>query len=313
MKKYLVTGAMGFIGSHWCEHLLKQGHKVYGIDIYNSYPKLHEYDNFIFIQDSITNYALMKEYINKSDFVFHFASIAEPKQYIESPRKVISVAGIAALSIIDFCRMAEKKIMFTSTSEIYGKNPKLPFNENDDRVLGPTSTKRWCYSSSKALAEHYLYACADTKELDFIIVRLFNVYGPRLKGRVVSNFVNNCDNDEDIYINEGGKQTRAFTYVDDVISAFELLYTNPNCLNNDFNIGNTKETSINDLAKIVLDLSNTKSQIIELKNSEFYGKSYEDINRRVPDISKIEKFVKWKPKISLNEGISKMIAYSKNK
>ncbi len=311
MKKYLVTGAMGFIGSHWCEHLLSQGHKVYGIDIYNSYPKLNKHKNFIFIQDSITNLKVMKEYINKSDYVFHFASIAEPKQYIDSPRKVISVAGIAALNIIDFCRMAEKKIMFTSTSEIYGKNPKLPFNENDDRVLGPTSTKRWCYSSSKALAEHYLYACSDTKELDFIIVRLFNVYGPRLKGRVVSNYVNNCISNQDIYINNGGNQTRAFTYIDDVIDAFDLLFKNSKCLNNDFNIGNIKETSINDLAKLVLKVSESESNIIKIKDSEYYGKSYEDIDRRVPDVSKIKKFVKWKPKTSLRNGIKKMIDYSR--
>ena len=312
MNKYLVTGAMGFIGSHWCEHLLKQGNIVYGIDIYNKYPELLRHKNFIFIQDTITNYSMIKDYINKVDLVFHFASIAEPKQYVDNPRKVISVAGIAALNIIDLCRVAEKRIMFTSTSEIYGKNPNVPFEENDERHLGSTETNRWCYSTSKAIAEHYLFACAQTNEIDFITVRLFNVYGPRLVGRVVSNFIIKALKNEDIIITNDGKQTRSFTYVEDVINAFDLLINSNNSLNNVFNIGSKIETSILDIASMIISKSESNSKVIFQNEKEYYGKSYEDINRRTPVVDKIKNYVGWEASTSLEIGIDKTINYFKN-
>lgn len=312
MKKYLVTGAMGFVGSHWCEYLLKKGDFVYGIDLAPRYPKLLEYNNFTYIQDTIKDYNLLRTLVNHVDCVCHFAGIANPEQYVSSPRKVIDLTAIAGTQIIDMCRVTGKLFFLTSTSEIYGKSLKVPFKEDDDRVLGSTMTKRWCYSTSKALLEHYLDACGYSKELDYIIVRLFNVYGPRLEGRVVANLFGNIQNNEDLILHGDGAQTRSFTYIDDVTQAFYDLITNKKCYNNVFNIGNPRETSMNELAKIMLKVSKSKSKIKYMKHKHFYGDSYEDINRRVPDISKIRKFIGWEPKISLEDGIAATYQYIKS-
>jgi len=312
MQKYLITGAMGFVGSHWCEHLLKKGKLVYGFDLAPHFPELMGYNNFIYIHDTIKNYRILEKAVEQVDCVCHLAGIATPEQYVSSPRKVIDITAVAGIELIEMCRLSGKLFFFTSTSEIYGKNTKVPFKEDADRLLGTTTTKRWCYSTSKALLEHYLDACAHTKELNNIIVRLFNVYGPRLRGRVVTNFLKNALFGENITIHGNGKQTRSFTYIDDVIEAFDLLIDNPNCYNQIFNVGNSTETSITELAEIIKNVGNFPSKIQYMPHSQCYGKSYEDITRRVPDVSKLQKYTGWSPRTSLEEGIAKTIEYMKN-
>ena len=308
-KTYFITGAMGFVGSHWSEDLLKKGHNVIGMDLHQNYPKLLDYDNFVYIQDSITNLSLLDNIISRSDYICHLASIAEPMQYIKNPKKVIDIAAIAAINIIQKCLFLNKTFFFTSTSEIYGKNPNIPFSEEDDRILGPSSTNRWCYSSSKSLVEHYLYACNLAKEINFITVRLFNVYGPRLNGRVVDNFIKKAIKGEDLIIHNNGEQTRAFTYIDDIIEGFNLLLENKSCLNSSFNIGNTKETSIIDLAKIINNKFGNKLNIVYQGQDEAFGNGYEDIPLRVPNINKINELTSWLPKTSLESGIDKYLKY----
>jgi len=307
----LVTGAMGFIGSHWCEYLLKQGKAVYGLDVSLKYKHLLEYDKFTFIHDSIENHTILKKVINKVDCVCHFAGIAEPDLYTKYPRKVVEVTAIAGMELIEMCRFSEKLFFFTSTSEIYGKNNNVPFKEDDDRLLGSTMTKRWCYSTSKAIIEHYLDACAYSKELDYIVVRLFNAYGPRLSGRVASIFLEKALRNEDILVHGDGKQTRCFTYIDDVVDSFGLLVKNPKCYNQVFNVGNPEEISMNKFAETIKKVGNFESKIKHEVHYKYYGKSYEDIKRRVPDISKIKEYTNWEPKISLEEGISRTIEYMK--
>jgi len=309
--KFLVTGAMGFVGSHWCEYLLKKGKVVYGIDLAPKYPKLMEYKNFTFIHDTIKDYDLLRRLVDQADCVCHFAGIANPDQYITSPRKVIDLTAIVGAQIIDMCRFTGKLFFFTSTSEIYGKSPKIPFREDDDRVLGSTTTKRWCYSTSKALLEHYLDACGYSKELEYVIVRLFNVYGPRLEGRVVANLLNNALSDKDLIVHGDGKQTRCFTYIDDVVEAFYRLIENKKCYNQIFNIGNPRETDMNELARIIKNTGKSASRIRYVRHKDYYGAGYEDISRRVPDISKITKFTGWKPTTSLESGLSKTLKYVK--
>jgi UDP-glucose 4-epimerase len=301
---------MGFIGSHWCEHLLKKGKQVFGIDLGLHYPKLMEYDNFVFIQDTIKNYDMLEKAIGQVDCVCHLAGIAYPEQYIQNTCKVIDITAVVGIKIIEMCLLTGKLFFFTSTSEIYGKNNKIPFKEDDDRVLGSTSTSRWCYSSSKAILEHYLNACSYSREINHITVRLFNVYGPRLKGRVVSNFIENVSRGEDILVHGEGKQTRSFTYVDDVIEAFDLLVSDSNCHNQIFNVGNQRETSIKGLAEIIKRASNCDSKIKYIPHSQYYGEGYEDMDRRVPDISKLKEYTNWEPKTSLEEGIAKTLEYT---
>ncbi len=309
MDRFLVTGAMGFVGSHWCEHLLKQGKTVYGIDLGVFCPRLLEYDNFIFAQDTIKNYQLLQTLVNQVDCVCHFAGIAEPSQYVSSPRKVIDITAIVGLNLVEMCRCTDKLFFFTSTSEIYGRCECVPFKEDSDRVLGSTTTKRWCYSSSKAIIEHYLDACAFSKELNHVTVRLFNVYGPRLKGRVVSSFIDSALRGEDLTVHGNGEQTRCFTYIDDMTDAFCRLINNPECHNQIFNVGNPTETTMNELAETVIEVADSRSEIKFQQHEEVYGKSYEDIPRRVPDISKIQQYTGWVPSTDLKNGLKKTIDF----
>jgi len=313
MQTFFVTGAMGFIGSHWSEFLLKRGHKVIGLDLGPRAPHLMDYKNFYFVQDTIKNFDLLSTLVDRSDVVCHFAGIASPDQYVKFPRKVIDVTARCSLELIERCRMREKLFFFTSTSEICGKNPKVPFTEEDDRVLGSTSIHRWSYSTSKALVEHYLAACAMAKELDYIAVRLFNVYGSALHGRVVSTYIENALRGQDLVIHGDGSQTRSFTYVDDVMEAFWGLLNEPKCRNNVFNVGNPKETSVRELAEQVRETLNPKINISTMTHAEHYGKSYEDIDRRVPDIKKIRSFIGWEPKTSLKQGIEATAAALKER
>ena len=313
MNKFLVTGAMGFIGSYWCEFLLRQGKIVYGLDLEPNYPELLEYDNFYYIHDTIKNYDILRTAVNNVDCVCHFAGIAEPDLYTKFPRKILDVTAVAGIDLIEMCRLKNKLFLFTSTSEIYGKNNKIPFKEDDDRVLGSTMTRRWCYSTSKAVVEHYLDACAFSRELNYIIVRLFNVYGPRLKGRVVSLLLDNAIKNEDLVIHGDGTQTRSFAYIDDVIEAFSLLVNDSDNYNQVFNIGNPQEHTINDLAEKILMVTKSSSRKRYVEHFTYYGKSYEDISRRVPDITKIQQFTGWEPKTNLEDGLSKTVAYYQEK
>jgi len=308
MDVFFITGAMGFVGSHFSEYLLKKGKKVIGLDLGPKYTRLMDYDNFTFVQDTIRNDDILRICVDKADCVCHFAGVAEPDQYVTMPRKVIEVTALAGLNLINMCRLSERLFFLTSTSEIYGKNPKIPFAEDDDRVLGSTATNRWCYSSSKGLLEHYLYACATQNELEFVTVRLFNVYGSRLKGRAVSNFVELALQGEPLVVHGDGSQTRAFTYIDDVVEAFDLLINNPECYDKTFNIGNPKETTIMELAEAVREAVGPQTEIRYMDHEDYYGKSYEDINRRVPCIKRIGEHTGWEPRTSLEEGLKKMVA-----
>ncbi len=313
MKKFFITGVMGFVGFHWANNLLKNGHKIIGIDTNITPTKLLENKNFEFVNESILeNKSKLSELIGKSDYVLHLASIAEPDRYLSHPKTVIDISAFASIEIIKLCIKHKKKIFFTSTSEIYGKNLKIPFSENDDRHLGPTSIKRWCYSSSKALIEHYLEACSFQDNLEFRVVRLFNIYGPNLKNRVISRFIENALLNKDLEINNGGNQTRCFTYIDDAIDAFNLIIESDRCKNQIFNVGNTSEISIKDLANKIVQISNSKSKIKSKSYLEQFGNSYEDIERRVPSVKKLKDFMGWEAKIDLDEGLRRTIDYCKS-
>ena len=300
---------MGFIGSHFSEELLKQGKTVYGLDLSPKVDQLLHYDKFIFVHDTIKNYPLLKTLVNQVDCVCHLAGIAEPEQYVNWPRKVIDITAVAGLELVEMCRLTGKLFFFTSTSEIYGKSTKIPFKETDDRVLGATTMHRWCYSTSKAIIEHYLNACAFAKELDYVTVRLFNVYGPRLEGRVVSKFIEQSLKGQNLSVHGDGSQTRSFTYIDDVIDAFMRIISNRNYHNNIFNIGNPVETTIRELAEIIQKNCNPDCEIKYRPHRDFYGVGYEDIERRIPYISKITALTGWMPTTSLEDGIRKTLAY----
>ncbi len=302
-KVYLVTGCSGFIGFHWTKNLLKKKHKVIGIDL-KPFPeqKYLNNKNFKFYNQSIFDDILMKDLIDSSDYICHFAGIAEPLKYLDFPERVIDLTAYQSIKLIKYCQNKNKLFFYTSTSEIFGKNLKLPFDENSDRVLGSTSILRWCYSSSKAIVEHYLYANVKEKKINFVGIRLFNIYGKYLKGRVVSNFMENAINNVDLVVNKPGNQTRSFMFIDDCITImYKLLHTKKS-VNEFFNIGNREEVSILKLAKMVKDVTKSKSKIIlkEMKNI-----NYEDIPKRSTNMKKLMKIYNYKLKFNLKEGLLK--------
>ena len=208
---------MGFIGSHWCKKLLSQGHIVIGLDIKKNIIK---HKNFKYYKNSVFEFNILEKIIKKSGVVCHFAGIAEPKLYLTNTTKVINLTVKPSFKIVELCVKYQKKILFTSTSEIYGKSTRVPFNENDDRLLGSTNYSRWCYSTSKSLVEHLIIANGSENKLDYVIFRLFNVFGPGLKGRVVDEFIKNAINQKPIFINGNGMQTRSFLFIEDCMRLF---------------------------------------------------------------------------------------------
>ena len=303
-KIFFVTGAMGFIGSHWCKKLLSQGHIVIGLDIKKNIIK---HKNFKYYKNSVFEFNILEKIIKKSDVVCHFAGIAEPKLYLTNTTKVINLTVKPSFKIVELCVKYQKKILFTSTSEIYGKSTRVPFNENDDRLLGSTNYSRWCYSTSKSLVEHLIIANGSENKLDYVIFRLFNVFGPGLKGRVVDEFIKNAINQKPIFINGNGMQTRSFLFIEDCIEAFYGIYKKK--INREiFNIGQNKETTIKDLAKKIIKITGSRSKLILKSNKLTKYKGYQDIERRVPDNKKLRTKIKWKPIYSLEYGIRSMIA-----
>ena len=310
MKKILITGAMGFIGLHLTKKLISN-FKVCGVDIKDLNESLVGKKQFIFEQSSVFDYRRMESLILKVDIVIHLAAIASPDRYLTEPLKTMDITALAAIEIGKICAKHKKLLIFSSTSEIYGNNKILPYSENSDRVLGSTRTTRWCYSTSKSLVEHYIYALNKELGLQFIIIRFFNVYGPFIEGRVIDKFILNALQNKKITINGNGEQTRCFLYISDCVDAIVKLLKNRNCINDSFNIGTMKQTSINSLLKKILKLSKSKSRVEYLSYKKMKKKGYEDVLTRQPQSSHLVKSIKWKPKVDLNSGLKKTISFFK--
>ena len=310
--KYFITGGMGFLGSHFTEKLLKDGHEVCSIDLYEnkSLSYLNDWDSYKPIIDTIHNSSVVNKLIDSSDVVMHLAAIAEPEQYVKYPRKTIDINLRASLNILDRVIATDKLFFYSSTSEVYGKNTSQPFSENSDRVLGATSVNRWCYSTSKSMVEHYCRALYQDDILNFVGIRVFNCYGPRLGGRVISKFLDKIVKGDPLIIHGDGSQQRCYTYVDDLIEATMMLINDKNTHGDFYNVGNPKEEySVKELSKIILDISGKKDYRVNHVNRSAYGKSYEDPDRRVPDISKIQEATGWSPKTDIYDGLSRVYDY----
>ena len=311
----LVTGGAGFVGSFICESHLQRGDSVIALDLSDGAKIDHLMDNpdFRFLQGSITDELLMDREIRACDVIYHLAAIADPRVYVEDPLRTMEMDLVAGLQVVEAASRYAKKIIFTSTSEVYGRNPKVPWQEDDDRVLGPTTVNRWCYATSKAAVEHLILAHRQRNSLEFVIFRLFNIYGPRLDtlgaGRVIPIFLHRFLNGLTVQVHGDGKQTRTFCYVEDAVDGMVQSAMSPAAANTILNVGTDLEISVLEIAHTLKRLGGFESEIEFVSHESVFGTSYEDIPRRVPDLSRIQDIVGWRATTSLDDGLARTIEY----
>ncbi len=318
--KNLITGGAGFIGSHLAEELLNQGNHVYIIDDLSTgsienIEHLKGENNFHYFIDSIKNEQLMAELIDKCDVIYHLAAAVGVRLIVESPVRTIETNIAGTEIVLKLASKKKKKVIFASSSEVYGKSNNIPFKENNDLVLGPTYMGRWSYGCSKAIDEFLAIAYYKEKKLPTVIVRLFNTVGPRQTGAygmVIPAFVKQALFGNPITVYGDGKQSRCFAHVKDIVRGIIKLSHHPDAIGGVFNIGSTEEITIENLAKLVKKIAASASEIVHIPYDEAYEEGFEDMKRRVPDISKIQKLIGYKPTINIEGIIKSVIEYYKN-
>jgi len=314
--KVLITGGGGFIGSHLADAFLARGDEVVGLDIAPDYKIRHMLDNpkFKYVKGSIFDFELLESLMRKSDVCYHLAAVVGVEHYVGDPFHVLNVNVNGTQNVLKIAHRYDTKVVFASTSEIYGKSKDTPFKEDGDRVLGSTRIDRWCYSTSKAVGEHFCFAYQKLG-LPIAIVRFFNLYGPRLDkldvGRVITIFMGQLLRGEDITVIGDGKQTRAFTFIDDAVKAIVKTGTEKEAEGGIFNIGTDRETTILELAETMIKIGGGKSKVKFVQQEKIYGTSYEDVPRRYPDITRMRTILGVEPSTSLEDGVRKTIDWFK--
>jgi UDP-glucose 4-epimerase len=317
----LITGGAGFIGSHLAEALLAHGDSVFVLDnlstgAMENIVHLKGRSGFEYFIDSIENEGLLAELIDRSDVVFHFAAAVGVKLIVEQPVRTIETNVHGTEIVLKHANKKKKLVVIASTSEVYGKSEDVPFRENSDLVLGPTTKHRWAYACSKAIDEFLALAYWKERQLPVIVVRFFNTVGPRQTGQygmVIPNFVRQALAGEAITVFGDGTQQRSFTHVADVVHALLKLVKEPKAVGQVINIGNTGEISIQKLAERVRELSGSKSPIKLVPYEEAYESGFEDMPRRVPDLSKVTALIGYKPRFSLDDILTQVIEYFRGK
>jgi len=320
MRKVLVTGGAGFIGSHLCEALLRRGDEVSVIDDLSTgrienIAHLANNKVFHFVEGSILDSSSLQPLVKQVDLVFHLAAAVGVQKIIAAPVDTIEINILGSLNVLNLAARYQKLSLVASTSEVYGKSTKYPFAEDDDVVYGPTTKNRWSYACSKAIDEFLGLAYHNTQDLPVVIARLFNTIGPRQTGRygmVLPRFVDQAMQGEAITVFGDGRQTRCFADVSDVVRALLLLVDHPAAIGQVFNVGNPEEVSIGELALLVKKLTRSDSEIRFIPYDEAYQPGFEDMQRRIPDISKIYRLVGYKPKLKLREIITRVIESKRN-
>jgi len=303
--KVFITGGAGFIGSHLCDALISRGDEVTILDNLStgSHDNINHLKGKIEVnQGDIRDKALVESLMNKSDLVLHMAAALGVDNILENPIESISTNFYGSEVVLDAALKYDKRILIASTSEIYGKNTKQPLSETDDRVIGSPQKLRWTYSDAKALEEataHFLYL---TKQLRVTTIRFFNTVGPRQTGKygmVIPRFVRAAIGNKPLKIFGDGSQTRVFCHINDSVKAILALSINDKTVGEVFNIGGRGEISILELAKLIIKQTNSKSEITFTDYEDAYAAGFEEMARRVPDISKLTKFTGWEPKLGL--------------
>jgi len=312
---YLITGGAGFIGSHLTERLLQEGHTVTSIDdlstgAIHNIEHLKGMTGFRYVINSIFDRPLLAELIDDCDAVFHLAAAVGVKLIVESPVRTIATNVKGTEIVLELASKKKRKVLLASTSEVYGKTSKLPFSEDDDLVLGPTCKGRWSYACSKALDEFLALAHWREQRLPVVIARLFNTVGPRQTGRygmVLPTFVRQALRGQPITIYGDGSQSRSFTHVSDAVHALIQLMQHPAAVGEVFNIGSEAEMRIADLAELVKTMTHSRSELCYVPYDEAYEEGFEDMPRRVPNISKIRHLLNFEPTRSIEAIVQDVI------
>ena len=312
--QYLITGGAGFIGSHLAEALLKRGGEVSVIDDLST-GSIRNIEHlkadrwFHYVLDTVMNRAVLAELIDRADVIVHLAAAVGVRLIVESPVRTIETNIKGTELVLELASKKKKKVMIASTSEVYGKATKVPFCENDDLVMGPTDKGRWSYACSKMIDEFLALAYWKEKQVPTVVVRLFNTVGPRQTGQygmVVPRFIAQARKGEPITVYGDGSQRRCFTWVGDVVQAIIALSEHHGAIGEIFNLGNTEEVTILELAERVRGLTGSSSPIKFVPYDQAYAAGFEDMPRRVPSIDKAHRLIGYRPTLAL-EGILKSV------
>lgn len=315
--RILVTGGAGFIGSNMVDALMEQSHEVTVIDNLSvgkaSNIEHHlESDRFHFVNDSILNVSTLERLVRQADLIYHLAAVVGPKYVVEDPLGTIVTNVRGTENVLELAFKYWVQTVIASSSEIYGKSTAVPLSENDDRVLGSTTVGRWSYSDAKAIDEYFALAYAK-KGLPATVVRYFNAYGPRLDprgyGSVIAKFITQALRGEPLTVYDDGEQTRCFTYIADAVKGTIRAATVREAAGQVFNIGSDRETSVNEMAQLIRQLTGSASRIVHMPYEAAYGTAFEETRRRVPDVSRAREVLGFEAQTSLEEGLRRTMEW----
>jgi nucleoside-diphosphate-sugar epimerase len=319
--RYLITGGAGFIGSHLADGLLQRGHHVHVLDDLSTgsienIRHLKPRPRFDYTIESAGNVPLVAELVDEADAVYHLAAAVGVELIVDSPVRTIETNVHCTEIVLAQANKKKTPVFFASTSEVYGKNPSVPFREDGDLLLGPTYTGRWSYACSKALDEYLALAYSRERRLPVVIGRLFNTVGPRQTGRygmVIPTFARQALAGQPITVYGDGSQRRCFCHVEDVVRALVDLMDRDDAYGNVFNIGSTEEVSILTLARRMREATGSSSEIVLVPYDEAYEKGFEDMHRRVPDIGKLRRLTGWRPTRDLSEILADVVEHRRSR
>ena len=312
--RVLITGGAGFLGSHLTDALLARGDEVYVLDIAQDHKIRHHLENprFHYVRDSVLSREILDGLIYPADLIYHLAAVVGVEHYVGDPYQVLHVNINGTQAVLNLAFKYRKKVVFSSTSEVYGRSLQIPFEEDGERLLGSTQIDRWCYATSKGAGEHFCFAFHKLG-LPVVVLRYFNVYGPRMDrmdmGRVITIFMGQLLRGDPLTVIGDGLQTRCFTYVDDAIRATIAAGLKEEAIGEVVNIGTDEEVSIKALAELMIRLGGSRSTVKYMTQADVYGPSYEDIRRRVPSIKKMRQILGIEAQVPLDAGLQRTIEW----